>query len=71
MFWSLVTRLSVPSSHICGSVADSDATSMRARCLIASSVMLITARVMRDVPKGRSKVAPWAMGSMRARPMEC
>ena len=44
---------------------------MRARCRMASSVMLMTDRVILDVPNGLSSVAPWAMGSMRHRPMEC
>ena len=38
---------------------------------MASSVMLMTERLMREVPKGRSSVAPWGIGSMRQRPIEC
>ena len=47
---------SVPSSHFCGKAANSAAISERAFSRTASSVMLMTVRVMRLWPKGRSSV---------------
>ena len=57
LFCPLIIFLYVPSSQVCGSVAASDATSMRARWRMASSVMLMTERLMREEPNGRSSVA--------------